>query len=178
CVLHPGSTPDPEVITELIAEHRVTTCFLSTSLFNVMVDEYPDALGAVREVMTGGEAVSPGHMARLLAAHPDVALVHCYGPVESMIYATTHRVTPEDLHGTTVPIGTALAHTTVHVLDERLRPVPAGEAGEVWIGGDGLAQGYLGRPDLTAERFVAAPSAPGERLYRTGDLARVLPSGA
>ncbi|MEF3112182.1 amino acid adenylation domain-containing protein [Streptomyces chrestomyceticus] len=178
CVLHPGSAPDPEVITELIAEHRVTTCFLSTSLFNVMVDEYPDALGAVREVMTGGEAVSPGHLARLLEAHPEVALIHCYGPVESMIYATTHRVTAEDLRGTTVPIGTALAHTTVHVLDERLRPVPAGEAGEVWIGGDGLALGYLGRPDLTAERFVAAPSAPGERLYRTGDLARVLPSGA
>ncbi|MFH8344041.1 amino acid adenylation domain-containing protein [Streptomyces sp. NPDC018045] len=178
CVLHPGSTPDPEVISGLIAEHGITTCFLSTSLFNVMVDEYLDALGALREVTTGGEAASPGHMARLLRAHPDVALVHGYGPVESMVYATSHRITEEDLHGPAVPIGTALAHTTVHVLDERLRPVPAGTTGEVWIGGDGLALGYLGRPDLTAERFVAAPSAPGERLYRTGDLARALPSGA
>ncbi|WP_159481735.1 non-ribosomal peptide synthetase [Streptomyces caniferus] len=178
CVLHPGPAPDPEVISELIAAHHITTSFLSTSLFNVMVDEHPAVLGSLREVLTGGEAVSPGHMARLLHAHPDVALIHAYGPVESMIFATCHRVTEADLRGTTVPIGTAVAHTTVHLLDERLRPVPAGATGELWIGGDGLALGYLGRPDLTAERFVAAPCAHGRRLYRTGDLARALPSGA
>ncbi|WP_260639566.1 non-ribosomal peptide synthetase [Streptomyces angustmyceticus] len=178
CVLHPGPAPDPEVISELVAAHGITTAFFSTSLFNVMVDEYPAVLGALRDVLTGGEAVSPGHMARLLSARPDVTLVHAYGPVESMIFATCHRVTEADLHGTTVPIGTAVAHTTVHLLDERLCPVPDGATGELWIGGDGLALGYLGRPDLTAERFVAAPFAPHERLYRTGDLARTLPSGA
>ncbi|WP_411143364.1 amino acid adenylation domain-containing protein [Streptomyces sp. x-80] len=178
CVLHPGSAPDPEVISELVAAHGITTCFLSTSLFNVMADEYPAVLGSLREVLTGGEAVSPGHMGRLLRAHPDVTLVHCYGPVESMIFATCHRVTEADPDGRTVPIGTAIAHTTVHLLDERLRPVPDGAAGELWIGGDGLALGYLGRPDLTAERFVASPFGSGDRLYRTGDLARVLPSGA
>ncbi|MFC5720643.1 amino acid adenylation domain-containing protein [Streptomyces gamaensis] len=178
CVLHPGSAPDPEVMARLVAEHGVSTLFLSTSLFNVMVDEYPTVLGSVRQIVTGGEAVSPAHMAALLRTAPALRLVHAYGPVESMIFATCHRVTEGDLGGTTVPIGTAVAHTRVHVLDEELRAVPDGEPGEVWIGGAGLALGYLHQPALTAERFVAAPFDPAERLYRTGDRARVLPGGA
>ncbi|QHF94982.1 non-ribosomal peptide synthetase [Streptomyces sp. NHF165] len=177
-VLYPGSTPDPAVLAELVEAHGITTVFLSTSLFNAVAEEYPRLLGGVREVMTGGEASSPRHMAKALRANPELVLVHAYGPMENGVYTTWHRVTPDEVAGRTVPIGRAVAHTRVHVLDGRLRPVPAGGTGELWIGGDGLARGYLGRPGLTAERFTASPFAPGERLYRTGDQVRVLPSGA
>ncbi|OON72931.1 non-ribosomal peptide synthetase [Streptomyces tsukubensis] len=173
CVLYDGSTPDPEVITELVAAHGITTVFWPTSLFNAVADECPRLLGELAEVMTGGEAVSPRHMAKARLAHPDLDLLHVYGPTENGIYTTWHRVTPDDLKGGTVPIGRAVAHTVVHVLDDRMQPVPEGGTGELWIGGDGLAMGYLGRPGLTAERFTASPFAPGERLYRTGDQVRV-----
>ncbi|MFE7610155.1 amino acid adenylation domain-containing protein [Streptomyces celluloflavus] len=175
CVLYDGSTPDPAEITELVAVHGITTVFWSTSLFNAVVDECPRLLGALAEVMTGGEAVSPRHMAKARRAHPDLDLLHVYGPTENGIFTTWHRVTPDDLKAPTVPIGRAVAHTVVHVLDDTMRPVPEGGTGELWIGGDGLALGYLGRPGLTAERFTASPFAPGERLYRTGDQVRVRP---
>ncbi|MFB6596637.1 amino acid adenylation domain-containing protein [Streptomyces diastaticus] len=176
-VLHPGSTPDPAVITDLAAAHGITTAFLPTSLFNAVADECPELIGGVREIMTGGEACSPRHMAKALRANPELALLHVYGPMENGGYTTWHRVRPDELDGSTVPIGRAIAHTRVHVLDDRLRPVAEGGTGELWIGGDGLARGYFGRPALTAERFVASPFTPGERLYRSGDQVRLLPSG-
>ncbi|MFC8924814.1 amino acid adenylation domain-containing protein [Streptomyces albidoflavus] len=176
-VLHPGSTPDPAVITELARAHGITTAFLPTSLFNAIADEYPELIGRLREVMTGGEACSPRHLAKALRAHPALALLHVYGPMENGGYTTWHRVRPDELDGPTVPIGRAVAHTRTHVLDDRLQPVAEGGTGELWIGGDGLARGYFGRPALTAERFIASPFTPGERLYRSGDQVRLLPSG-
>ncbi|MEU6716642.1 condensation domain-containing protein [Nonomuraea sp. NPDC046802] len=170
CVLHPGQRPDPLVMARLVAEHRVTSMYLSSSLFDVIVDECPDALTGVRHLIVGGEALSPAHVRRALERHPGLAISNGYGPVESMIFVTTHPVTSVD---GPVPIGTPLRGKRAHVLDARLRPVAAGEVGELYAAGDGLATAYLGRPALTAERFVADPyGAPGERMYRTGDLVR------
>ncbi|HVQ94201.1 MAG TPA: amino acid adenylation domain-containing protein, partial [Mycobacteriales bacterium] len=173
CVLAPGQVPDPAAIASLVAAHGVTTLWLSAGLFAVVADLHPAVFGQVRQVLTGGEAPSVAHVAAVRAGFPALRLVHGYGPVESMVFATTHEVTAADAGGSVIPIGRPLGNTRVHVLDAGLRVVPAGVTGELYVAGAGLAQGYLGQPALTAERFVADPfGAPGERMYRTGDLAR------
>ncbi|TDE37719.1 non-ribosomal peptide synthetase, partial [Nonomuraea mesophila] len=170
CVLHPGQRPDPMMMARLAAEHGVTCMYLSSSLFNVIVDEYPGALAGVRHLIVGGEAPSPAHVRRALDRHPGLRVSNGYGPVENMIFMTTHPITACD---GPVPIGAPLRGKRVHVLDARLRPVADGEVGELYAAGEGLALGYLGQPGATAERFVADPfGAPGERMYRTGDLVR------
>ncbi|GAA1293377.1 hypothetical protein GCM10009634_46940 [Saccharothrix xinjiangensis] len=172
CVLHPGPTPEPARIARLVAEHGVTTTFLSASLLNFMLDEHPAVFDVLRHVMTGGEAASAPHLARLLRDHPGVRVVNGYGPAEHMIYTSHHDVRPEDTAAAAVPIGLALADKRSYVLDDRLAPVPPGVPGELYVTGVGSALGYAGEPGLTAERFVACPFEPGARMYRTGDLVR------
>ncbi|MFF5056621.1 amino acid adenylation domain-containing protein [Micromonospora sp. NPDC000663] len=171
CVLYPGRRVDPVVLARLAGEHGVTTMYLSSSLFNVVVDEYPTALEGVRDLLVGGEALSPAHVGRALDRFPGLRLRNGYGPVEAMIFVTTHQVIRAEAEGASVPIGRPLAAKDAYVLDERLRVVPDGEVGELYAAGAGLADGYLGRAGLTADRFVANPfGGPGERMYRTGDL--------
>ncbi|MFC5212320.1 amino acid adenylation domain-containing protein [Streptomyces coerulescens] len=174
CVLHPGQRPDPVVMADLVARHAVTSLYLSASLFHVVVDEYPRALDGLRELIVGGEPLSPAHAARALARHPGLRLSNGYGPVEGMVFLTVHPVTAEEVRdGRPVPIGRPLAGKRLRVLDEGLRPVADGGTGELYAAGAGVALGYRGRPEQTAERFVADPyGPPGERMYRTGDLVR------
>ncbi|MFL6126552.1 non-ribosomal peptide synthetase, partial [Actinophytocola sp.] len=174
CVLAPGQSPDPVVIETLVERHGVTTLWLSAGLFAVIADHHPAVFERVRQVMTGGEAPSVGHVREVRRRYPDLRLVHGYGPVESTVFVTSHQVRPEDGHEhPVIPIGRPLAHTTAHVVDPYLRPVPVGVPGELLTGGAGLAHGYLDRPGLTAARFVSDPFGPaGSRLYRTGDLVR------
>ncbi|MFI6107835.1 amino acid adenylation domain-containing protein [Streptomyces sp. NPDC051310] len=175
CVLHPGQRPDPVVMGRLVAEHGITSMYLSAGLFNVVVDEYPRALDGVREVLVGGEALSAGHVARALERWPGLRLSNGYGPVEGMVFLTTHRITAADVRdgAAGVPIGRPLHGKRVYVLDARLRPVPDGTVGELYAAGAGLALGYAGGPGATAERFTADPYGPaGTRMYRTGDLVR------
>jgi acyl-CoA synthetase (AMP-forming)/AMP-acid ligase II/acyl carrier protein len=127
--------------------------------------------------LAGGDVLSVLHVRRVLAELPGTQLVNGYGPTESTTFASCFTVRgPEDL-GRSVPLGHPIPNTTVHLLDGALRPVPVGVPGELCIGGDGLARGYLGQPGLTAERFLPSPFEPGARLYRTGDLARWSPAG-
>ncbi|WP_197523163.1 non-ribosomal peptide synthetase, partial [Actinokineospora pegani] len=177
CVLQPGQRPEPDRIAHLVAAHGVTTLWLSAGLFNLMVDEYPRVFTQVREVITGGDKPSLEHIDRVRAAFPRLRLVHGYGPVESMVFTHTHQVT-EPTGGAPLPIGLPMGNRRAYVLDERLRPVPTGVAGELYVAGAGLADGYLGAPGMSAERFVAdAHGEPGERMYRTGDLARWTSAG-
>ncbi|MDQ3402588.1 MAG: amino acid adenylation domain-containing protein, partial [Actinomycetota bacterium] len=170
-VLQAGQRPEPALIAKLVAEHGITMLQLSSSLFNFLVDEHPDAFTGVRLAFTGGEAASAAHVARVLTANPGLRVVNGYGPAESMGFTTTHPVS-SDVDGS-VPVGRPVANKRAYVLDSRLRPAPIGVVGEVYLAGIGLAQGYMSRPDLTVARFVADPfGAPGERMYRTGDLAR------
>ncbi len=171
CVLQPGQAPEPARIAELVVAHGVTTTFLSASLLNYMLDEHPAVFDVLRVVMTGGEAASAPHLARLLRDHPGIRVVNGYGPAEHMVYTSFHDVRPEDVDGP-VPIGVSLADKRSYVLDDRLRLVPPGVAGELYVTGAGSAHGYAGEPGLTAERFVACPFEPGERMYRTGDLVK------
>ena len=175
-ILAPAGVPDPRALEALLVRHRVTTLWLTASLFNQLVDDRPQALAGVREVLTGGEALSVRHVRRAQQVlGPQVQLINGYGPTEGTTFTTCYRIPATlPLNLASIPIGRPIANTRVYVLDARRAPVPIGVPGELYIGGDGLADGYLGHPDLTAERFVADPfsPAPGARLYRTGDRCR------
>ncbi|MBB4158107.1 non-ribosomal peptide synthetase [Streptomyces cinereoruber] len=172
-VLQPGQRPEPALISELSRCHGVTMLQLSASLFNFLVDEHPDAFTTVTVAYTGGEAASPAHVDKLRRERPGVTVVNGYGPAESMGFTTTHLIAPGTVPGLPLPIGVPLVNKGAYVLDGRLDLCPPGVTGELYLAGEGLAHGYLGRPDLTASRFVPDPFGPaGGRLYRTGDLAR------
>ena len=136
------------------------------------------ALVPGRVLVLGGEAAPPGWVAGLVAAAGDRAVVNHYGPTETTIGVATARLDAAAVAGGVVPAGRPVANTGLYVLDRRLRPVPAGVTGELYIGGAQLARGYLGQAALTAQRFVACPFTAGaQRMYRTGDLARWTPAG-
>ncbi len=144
CVLQPGQVPEPAVIARLIAEHGITTVHVSASLLNFLVDEHPDAFDGVTQVMTGGEAASVAHLAALLGRYPDLRLVNGYSPVESMIFTACHEVVDADLGQAAIPVGRPIANKRVYVLDGNLAPVGIGVAGELYMAGVGLADGYVG----------------------------------
>lgn len=165
----------PSLAHELRA-NGITTMFVTTALFNQLVREAPGVFASLREVLFGGEACDPGAVRAVLSDHPPARLIHVYGPTETTTFATWHEVRSEELNesDTNVPIGLPIANTEAYVLDESLRLLPVGVAGELFLGGDGVALGYLHRDVLTAERFVPNPftEGSGKSLYRTGDLVR------
>jgi amino acid adenylation domain-containing protein len=150
----------------------VTVLFVTTALFNQYVQMIPQALAGLRILLCGGERADPAAFRSLLAQAPALRLVHCYGPTETTTYATTHEVRAVADDADSVPIGRPIANTQVHVLDAQLQLLPLGVTGEICIGGDGVAKGYLNRAELSAEKFVHDPFNPGALLYRTGDLGR------
>ena len=158
--------------------HAVTAMFVTTALFNQLAQAAP-ALFHGRQVLFGGEAAEARWIEVVLREGRPRRLVHVYGPTETTTFATWHEVSEVASGAKTVPIGRPVANTEVYVLDHELAPAPPGVPGEIYIGGPGLARGYLRRPDLTAERFVAHPfdATPGARLYRTGDRARIRADG-
>ncbi|QNP66866.1 non-ribosomal peptide synthetase [Streptomyces genisteinicus] len=172
-VLQPGQKPEPALVADLARRHRVTTVLLSATLFNFLVDEHPEAFDTVITAFTVGEAASPVHVHKLRRLKPGIRVLNGYGPAEVMIFATTHTVGDDDEARTAIPVGLPLADKPAYILDAHLNLCPPGATGELYVGGEGLAHGYLGRPDLTAARFVPSPfGSGGGRLYRTGDLAR------
>lgn len=162
---------DPHVLGDNLRRNGVTTLFLTTALFNQVALQNPAAFTALRQLLFGGEACNPECVRRALVHGAPGRLLHVYGPTEATTFATWHLVTKVPEGAATLPIGRPLANTSVHVLDERDRPLPAGQPGEIHLGGPGVALGYLHQPELTAERFAADPfsETPGARLYRTGD---------
>ncbi|MFB6889876.1 amino acid adenylation domain-containing protein [Kitasatospora sp. NPDC056327] len=177
CALHPAGPITPAGIGASLRRHGVTTAFLTTTLFNLVVEQDPDALAGLEQLIIGGEAASPSHLRELRTRLPALRLVNGYGPVECCFLVTRYEVDTLAPDAVAVPIGRPLARTDVLVLDGALRPVPAGVTGEIFVGGDCLALGYVGQPGLTAERFVPDPAAPGRRLYRTGDRGRLRADG-
>lgn len=165
----------PETVDALIARHRVTHLQCTPSMAQMLVvDEgVRAALGGLAKLMVGGEAFPPP-LARDLERLVRGDVINMYGPTETTIWSTTH---PVRAVGDDVPIGRPIANTDLLVLDALQQPVPNGALGELCIGGAGVVRGYLGRPELTAERFVRHPLRPEERIYRTGDLARFRDDG-
>ncbi len=172
-VMAPGGHLTPEVLRRLVQEHQMTALFITTALFNLLIQEVPDTLNGLREVWFGGEAVSVPVVDQALRTCPQLQVVHAYGPTETTTFATAWYVPRDKAACTGVPIGRPMDNTRVFVLDGGLCPVPVGVVGELYVAGAGLARGYHGRPALTAQRFVACPfGCTGERMYRTGDLVR------
>jgi amino acid adenylation domain-containing protein len=161
-----------------LAGHRVSSMFLTSALFTVVMADRPDSFGGMTNLLVGGDVLNPAAVRRLLDGDPaarPARLVNAYGPTETTTFAVCGEVAelPEDARS--VPIGRPIANTDCYVLDEALAPVPAGATGELFIGGPGVARGYAGLPERTEERFLPDPFAAeaGARMYRTGDLVRV-----
>ncbi|HYG64691.1 MAG TPA: amino acid adenylation domain-containing protein, partial [Thermoanaerobaculia bacterium] len=169
--------PDPAGLGEALARHRVTSLWLTAGLFHQMVEENPAGLAPLSQLLAGGDVLSPEHVRRALAAHPGLRLVNGYGPTENTTFTCCGPLSEPGEVGWTVALGRPIGRTRVHVLDASFQPVPIGVEGELYAGGNGLARGYHGRPDLTAERFVPDIWGTGDRLYRTGDRARYLADG-
>lgn len=167
--------PGLEPIASAVRTHGVTTLWLTAGLFQLMIDEHAESLKGLRWLLAGGDVLSIPHVRKALDALPDTRLINGYGPTENTTFTTCHAITRDDLAKPGIPIGKPIANTTVHLLDEQLRPVPAGIPGELCTGGDGLAIGYLNAPELTAEKFIDHPVFG--RLYRTGDLCKLAPDG-
>nr|WP_280231820.1 non-ribosomal peptide synthetase [Nocardia cyriacigeorgica] len=163
----PDGHRDPAYLAELMAEQRVSTLHAVPSMLDALVTAgLPDSL---RRVLAIGEALPAALAQRVLRERPAVELFNLYGPTEAAVSITAHRVTLADQ--VSVPIGAPEWNSRGYVLDARLRPVPPGVTGELYLAGTQLARAYVARPDLTAERFVANPFEPAARMYRTGDLA-------
>ncbi|MFI0941513.1 non-ribosomal peptide synthase/polyketide synthase [Streptomyces sp. NPDC021020] len=171
-VARPGGHQDPDYLARLVRERGITTAHFVPSMLRAFLDEPAAAgCGGLRQVMCSGEALPAALAARFHRVLPGTRLHNLYGPTEASVDVTAYEVPAEPA---AVPIGRPVWNTRAYVLDAALRPVPPGVPGELYLSGVQLARGYLGRPALTAERFVADPYAPepGGRMYRTGDLAR------
>ncbi len=170
----PPALPSLEAIGHAIAENGVTTLWLTAGLFNAMVDERLEDLRPLRQLLTGGDVLSVPHVSKALAALPNTRLINGYGPTESTTFACCHPIEAIAPSDRSIPIGKPINNTSVYILDANLKPVPVGAAGELCVGGDGLARGYWKREELTAEKFIADPvdRSSKARLYKTGDLAR------
>jgi amino acid adenylation domain-containing protein len=163
-------------LDEKIKQHKIDVLFLTTTLFHEVAWAKVEAFAALHYLLFGGEQVESRAVTRVLMHGKPNHFLHVYGPTETTTFATWHEIT---LDCPTVPIGQPLSNTHVYVLDHEGEPAPAGVVGEIFIGGDGLARGYPGRPALTAERFLANPhGGAGQRMYRTGDLGRWQKDGA
>ncbi|TNH22702.1 amino acid adenylation domain-containing protein [Micromonospora orduensis] len=172
----PSGDLTPGDLSAFVRSHDVTMLWLTAGLFHQVVETGLADLRGLRYLLAGGDVLSPPHVARAVAALPRTVLVNGYGPTENTTFTCCHHVTSAPDHRN-VPIGRPIRGTTAYVLGDRLQPVPQGEIGELYAGGEGVAHGYLDRPAFTAIRFVADPFAPGARMYATGDLVRQLPGG-
>jgi amino acid adenylation domain-containing protein len=174
-VVAPTTTPTFQQLGQLIASAHVTTMWLTSTLFNAVIDNAPEILAPVRQVLVGGEAVSLSHARRAIELLPSTKFINGYGPTEATVFATAFAI-PRDLSEweRSVPIGRPLPGRHVFVLDRFGQLAPAGAPGELTIGGLGLARGYLNRPEETARAFAtgAVPDLSDARVYRSGDLVR------
>ncbi len=166
-------------LVSVLEQNKPDTAFFTASLFNLMIEDCPQALTGMQRLLVGGEAVSITAFRKAMQYLPDCGLSNSYGPTETTTFAVNFNAADLSPGATSVPIGRPIANTELYILDKRMSPVPVGVPGELYIGGPGLARGYLGRPGLTADRFCPNPfsQTPGTRLYRTGDLVRYLPDG-
>jgi amino acid adenylation domain-containing protein len=175
-VIAPEGSPDPQAILALVEQHQVCTLWLTAGLFNALVDSCPRIFSHLEQLIIGGEALSVHHVRMVdRVLPPGARIVNGYGPTEGTTFSCCYDIPrPVAANLQSVPIGRPVANTRAYVLDEQLRPIAIGEQGELCIAGDGLADGYLQAPQLTAEKFVTAsmPGLDNERLYRTGDLVR------
>jgi len=178
-VVPQGIVVDVWRLAAVLKEQGVTVLWLSAGTFSQYADRLGGAIGQLRYLLVGGDVVEPSVVRRTLLNNPPGHLLNCYGPTECTTFSSTHDIKSVDEKTTRVPIGKPISNTRMYILDTQFQPVPVGVPGEIFIGGDGVAIGYLNRPELTKDRFVPDPfeTEPDERLYRSGDLGRWLADG-
>ena len=210
-ILFPADTPSLADLGQIIQQEQITTMWLTASLFHLMVDEQLEALKPLRQLLAGGDVLSVPHVKRFLAAARANGglpiLINGYGPTENTTFTCCYQITKDTDFNNSIPIGRPINNTQVYILDSHLQLVPVGVPGELYVGGDGLARGYLNCDDLTQEKFIPNPftviskqlsvlkdtpadinsyqstinnqplTINNERLYKTGDLVRYLPDG-
>jgi len=178
--IQPDNRPSVDTIARALTEHDCTVAMIPTRVFHRLVDDRPDAMAALRWIVVGGDVLSPARVRAALAAMAEGTVVNGYGPTETTVLTTAAVYDrTSTLDGPRLPIGTPQDNTTAYVLDEQLRPVPRGRAGELYVGGDGLSSGYLAGGSLNAERFLDDPfrAVYGAKMYRTGDRVCVTEDG-
>ena len=176
-ILQRETVLSPREFANSLRTEGITTLFLTTALFNQMIQSEPLAFQSLRLLLFGGETADPRRVRQALEVGAPQQLLHVYGPTENTTFSTWYRVEQVDPEAETIPIGQAIANTQTYILDRHLQPVPIGVPGELYLGGAGLARGYFNLPELTLERFIPHPFKDGQRLYKTGDRARYLPNG-
>ncbi|HLP61991.1 MAG TPA: amino acid adenylation domain-containing protein, partial [Candidatus Deferrimicrobium sp.] len=162
-------------LSQIIKRGGVTVFFVTTALFNMLVDMETGCFDRVRKVLFGGERVSLEHSGKLLQYLGKGRIIHVYGPTETTVYAAYYFIDAIDEASGTIPIGKPISGTAIYILDKNANPVPIGVQGELYIGGSGLARGYMNNPELTSDRFYR--SYKSYILYKTGDLGRWLTGG-
>jgi amino acid adenylation domain-containing protein len=178
-VMMPPGPPSLADLGMVIKEQGVTTLWLTAGLFHLLVEERLDDLKPLRQLLAGGDVLSPDAVRKARHALTGCRIINGYGPTENTTFTCCYEILDDTALTGSVPIGRPIANTRVYILDPLLQPVPIGVAGELYAGGDGLACGYLNQPRLTSERFVPDPFSPdpGAILYRTGDQCRWLENG-
>jgi tyrocidine synthetase-3 len=166
---------DYERLHTIIKREGVNMMWFTASWFNQLVEVCPNLFATLSVLLVGGDRLSPHHISKLLHLYPSLTIINGYGPTENTTFSATHLVT--ETGGQDIPIGTPISNSTAYILDDNRQLLPLGAKGELYVGGDGMARGYLHAPALTRERFIAHPFQAGERLYRTGDICRYRPDG-
>lgn len=176
-VVMPFQQPSVAEIGQVIKDYTITTAWFTAGLFHVIVDQGIGYLRPLKQLLAGGDVLSPSHVQKVLTQLPDCTLINGYGPTENTTFTTCCQINDLSTFGATIPIGKPIANTEVYILDKQQNLLPIGIPGELYTGGAGLAKGYLNNPQLTAEKFIPHPFKKGAALYKTGDLARWLPDG-
>jgi aspartate racemase len=179
-VLMPPGSSSLEDVVRAVRRHAVTTLWLTAGFFHLMVEERPEGLRTLRQLLAGGDVLSSRH-ARLFLEHaPGTSLINGYGPTENTTFTCCHTLRADDPVPESIPIGNPIPNTRVYLLDEQMNPVSPGQIGELYTAGDGVARGYLNDPEATAHAFLPDPftDEPHQRMYRTGDLARFRTDGS
>ena len=158
-----------------IKEKQISILFLTTGLLNQLINEDPSIFETVRYLMTGGDIISPKHVSKVLKACPNLKMINCYGPTENGSYSTCYPIIGNEQDGV-IPIGKPISNSTCYVVSKAGTLQPIGVSGELWVGGDGVARGYINNPELTNQKFIQNPFGEGT-IYKTGDSVKWLPDG-
>jgi aspartate racemase len=178
-VVFPPYMPSLKELGQALKRYQITTLWLTSALFQLMVEDHIGTLSGVKQLLAGGDVLSVSQVKRVLKELPGCRLINGYGPTENTTFTCCYQMTSPEQVDDSVSIGRPIVNTQVYILDHYLNPVPIGVSGELCIGGDGLARGYFNNRELTAEKFIPHPfsNEAGARLYKTGDLVRYLPDG-
>ena len=180
-VIAPPGHLEMEELADIFSQEAVNTVWLTAALFHYLVEYHLGAFSKIKQLLAGGDVLSPSLVAKVLETHSGIRVINGYGPTENTTFTCCFPMTEINQVGKTVSIGRPIANTQVYILDEQLKPVAIGMPGELYTAGDGVARGYLNKPDLTEKVFLPNPYAKefkhGPTIYKTGDMARYLPNG-